>query len=454
VAETLATFLGEITADDLPGVALEHAAMLIASTLASAAAGARIDSARITREIARDRGGRADASIWFDPGPKLPIADAAQANAVASAASASDDSDLRNIVHMGTPLTAAAVAIAESTGASGDEITTAMVCGYEAAGRISEAITPGARIRGFHGSVAAIFSATVASGRLLDLTVPQLTHAIALSATSIGGLLAAAHVSTAREYHDGLAVLLGVGATVAAGRGYLANPAIFEAKRGYFEAFSGVEGQQAAEVALADLGESWDIVTDMGVKLMPGAHRLHSYAEAAAKAATAGDIGPDEVDTITISSPGLTSLEEPKHPVDLVDMAHSGTYFAAAGAADRSLTWAHASQAKITDPVIHRLIDRVRVGDQPRSDLDRYRIGATVTIRALDGRTSSETVFVPRGTAESGLTWADIDAKYRALLPEAGVDSSSVEISLALLHTLREGSAVSEITAMLRSPAD
>src|SRR5437660_7480734 len=106
VAGELAGLLSRVGPADLPAQAVDHAAMLIASTLASAACGAGIESAVIIRDLARERGGRADASIWFGDGGRLPIADAAQVNAVMSDAAASDDSDLRAIIHCGTPLVA------------------------------------------------------------------------------------------------------------------------------------------------------------------------------------------------------------------------------------------------------------------------------------------------------------------------------------------------------------
>src|SRR5713101_9646927 len=113
VARSLAEFLTQVSYVDLPPQTVEHAAMLVASTIASAALGSGIVSSTIIRALARERGGTPEASIWFDGGPKLPIADAAQVNAVMSDAAASDDSDLRAIVHCGTPLVAASLAIAE-----------------------------------------------------------------------------------------------------------------------------------------------------------------------------------------------------------------------------------------------------------------------------------------------------------------------------------------------------
>jgi len=313
--------------------------MQIASRLASAACGTKLDPARIIRDLARDGGGRADATLWFHAGTPLPAAVAAQVNAVASDAAASDDSDLRNIVHAGTPLTAASLAIAERDGIGGEDVLRAMVLGYDATGRISAAISPGFRGRGFHGCLGAIFAATVASGLLLRLDAERLGQAIALSATSIGGLATAADTSVAREYHAGLAVLQGVNGALAAQRGYRGEPTILEARRGFFEAFGGADGRAGAAAALEGLGESWDIVTDMAVKLVPGGHPYHAIAEAAANAARDGHVAAADIDAIVISRPGLTALSGPLHPANLIDMAHSPAYFAAAAAADHAFGW-------------------------------------------------------------------------------------------------------------------
>ena len=448
VANQLADFLAGVSVADLPPQSIDHAAMLIASTIASAAAGTQLESARIIRDLARERGGKPDASLWFAADARVPIADAAQANAVPSDAAASDDSDLRNIVHAGTPLTAVSLAIAERDGCGGEAVLAAIVCGYEAAGRISEAITPGFRARGFHGCHGAVFAASVAASRLLRLDAAQVAQAIALSATSIGGLAAAADTSVAREYHAGLAAMLGVNATLAARRGYRCEARVLEMPGGFFEAFGGVDGATGAATATHQLGESWDICTDMAIKLVPGGHPYHAIAEAAANAARQGNVAAADVASIVIARPGVTKLSGPLHPADLIDMAHSPAYFAAAGVADHAFSWEHASAAKIADPVIHALIDRVRVGPPPVQDAERYRQGATVTIATHDGRSFSNTVFAPKGAAALGIDWRDVDAKYRTLVPAAGVRAPEIEASLALIHDFRQ---LADVTALTRS---
>ena len=149
--------------------------MLIASTLASAACGKEIASSAVISELARERGGAAQASLWFDAGPKLPVAEAAQVNAVMSDAAASDDSDLRAIVHCGTPLVATALPRPKTTAAP------ARRCWR----RSSSDMRPGADRRrdqpGFPRArasrpPAAIFVAAVAAGRLLQARREQTAH--------------------------------------------------------------------------------------------------------------------------------------------------------------------------------------------------------------------------------------------------------------------------------------
>jgi hypothetical protein len=65
-ALALARFLNNTKYGDLPPKAIEHAKMILASTFASAAPGSLMGSARIIRDLAKEHGGKAEATIWFD----------------------------------------------------------------------------------------------------------------------------------------------------------------------------------------------------------------------------------------------------------------------------------------------------------------------------------------------------------------------------------------------------
>src|SRR5262249_13077315 len=161
--------------------------------------------------------------------------------------------------------------------------------------------------------------------------------------------------------HAGLAAMLGVNAALAAQKGYVAEEGILETRQGFCAVYGGTDGASITH----DLGKEWDIISDMAIKLVPGGHPSHALAAAAANAARAGNVSPDEVETITLSRPGVTALSGPIHPTDLIDMAHSPAYFLAAGVADKDFSWVHATEAKIKDPIIHQLLDKVRVGAPP-----------------------------------------------------------------------------------------
>ena len=86
----------------------------------------------------------------------------------------------------------------------------------------------------------------------------------------------------------------------------------------------------------------------------------------------------------------------------------------------------------------------------PYPDRFAHHHGATVTITLKDGRRFSDHVDFPRGSAPRGIEWADVDAKYRRLVPLSGLTQEKVEASLAVVHRLDAVKTVSELTRLLR----
>ena len=56
----------------------------------------------------------------------------------------------------------------------------------------------------------------------------------------------------------------------------------------------------------------------------------------------------------------------------------------------------------------------------------------------------------PRGSAPRGIEWADVDAKYRRLMPLSGLAPDKVEASLEVVHEFDAVKAVSLLTHLLR----
>jgi 2-methylcitrate dehydratase PrpD len=442
-ALALARFLNTTKYGDLPPKAIEHAKMILASTFASAAPGSLIDSARILRDLAKEHGGKAEATIWFD-GTRIPAPSAARVNAGLSDAAASDDSDIRNTAHEGTTLASAGLAVGERTGATGQELLGAMVVGYEAAGRIGEARRGGRG--GVHASQIVAFGGAVAAAKLLKLTDEQMAHALGIAAITMGGLATGTN-SWAREYMGANAAVCAVDAALAAGRGYTVNEDMLGGPGGFVQVFGG--GADAVERLTADLGKEWDIVDFLAIKLWPGAHPFSGTLEAAVNAARQANVPPEAVAKILVAGQNRTSIGGSRRPRDLVEAIHSLPYFVASAVADKDFTWVHATEAKIFNPVVTKLMDLVEADPAPPPVKYNWSWGGTVTIVTTSGARFTSTVDAPRGSGPRGIEWSDVDAKYRALMPDSKLSARRIDEILDLVHGFERVKRVSELTRLL-----
>ena len=271
-----------------------------------------------------------------------------------------------------TCLPAVGLAVGDRTGASGQETLSAMVAGYEVAGRMTDAIIASSASRGrgsgaisrsvgsgFHASSIVAFGGAVTAAKLLGLSDEQMAHAIGITATSVGGLSIGTN-SWAREYHAGNAALTSVNAALAASRGYRVNPDMLEARGGFLAVFGG--GVPDAGGLLAELkygsDDGYQISRYLAVKLVPGAHALHPAVEAAVNAARQSNAKPEDVKQILVAGP-QSGLVADVPPADVIQAIHSLSYYIASAVADKDFSWVHAEPAMIERPVIRRLIGLV-----------------------------------------------------------------------------------------------
>jgi 2-methylcitrate dehydratase PrpD len=439
----LTRFLNTTAYADLPPLAIEHAKMIFASTLSSAAAGLTMDSARIQRELAREQGGKAESTAWFDAS-KLPASLAARVNAAASDAAASDDSDLRNIAHFGTALTAAGLALGERMRATGRDLLLAMVLGYEAGGRIGDARAGGRP--GLHASQLVAFASAACSAKLLQVSDEQIAHALGLVATTVGGLAVGTN-SWAREYMGANAAFTGVQAALSAAIGFTVNEDMLEERNGFVDVFGG--GAQSVGRLTAELGTSWNINDYLAIKLWPGGHPLAGMVEAAMNAAREGNVDARAVARILVAGPPVPAMFGSREPKDHVEAIHSLPYFVASAIADKSFTWVHATADKIFDPTVRDLMARVDPDPSPPSVETRWPWAGTVTIVLTSGARITRTVDAPRGSAPRGIEWSDVEAKYRELMPQSRLPAARLAEILAMIRGLEHVSDVSELARLL-----
>ncbi len=250
-ATELAVHFASVKAADLPSAQLNEMRRLLLDYIGVALSGSQADSGQIAGQVMIDLGGVAQSTV-IGRGVKIPAVNAAFANAVSEHSIEMDDVDDLALFHFGPPIVSAALAVAEWQGATGEDLLAAMVCGSEMLNRLSLALNPALRDRGFHTTpVCGVFGATVAAGRLLGLNAEQMTNAFGIAGSQASGLMEMYGPSMQKRINPGPAARNGVTAALLAKAGFTGADTIFEGVRGIGNAFAG--GIDVA-VLLKDLG--------------------------------------------------------------------------------------------------------------------------------------------------------------------------------------------------------
>ena len=298
------------------------------------------------RSSATSRGSAAggpQASLWFDAGPRLPVAEAAQVNAVMSDAAASDDSDLRNIVHAGTTLAATALARRRAyrrrrRGCADRDrprlrgSRTHRRSDHTGLSRSRVSRLPRRDLRAARSPPGGCCSWTrrgwrrrsrCRRPRSAGLRRPR---RIPASRANIMPGWRQCLASTRRSRHSA---------------GTRPRSSILEKPvKGFFEALRRRRWRRGRRDrdprSRANPGTSSPTWRSSWCRAVTPTMR--SPRPPPTRRARA-DICAGGVESITVSRPGITALTGPLHPTDLIGMAHSPAYFVAAGVADRGFSW-------------------------------------------------------------------------------------------------------------------
>ena len=152
---------------------------LLADLVAAAAAGAQSDLAQAAWQSAQACYGPGGVSVWFRSQPSS-VVGAAMANSAAASALDLDDGHRGAAGHPGAGVIPAALAMAQVTDASDDEVFNAILVGYDVALRIATA-RPFATIDTWASGRWVGYGVAAAAARLMRLDAVQTAHALAIA---------------------------------------------------------------------------------------------------------------------------------------------------------------------------------------------------------------------------------------------------------------------------------
>lgn len=231
VTRWLAERASAIRFEDLPPAAVTVARQCILDWFAVTIPGAAEPAVRIlSEELLAD--GAAPAATLVGSPQRGSAMNAALINGTASHALDFDDVNMAILGHPTVAVLPGLLALAETTGASQDEVLAAFVAGYDVACRTGALMSPGHYGHGFHATATVgSVGAAAACARLLGLDAATAAVAYGIAATRASGLKSM-FGTMCKPLHAGMAAQNGLIAARLAARGFTSRPDALEAPQG------------------------------------------------------------------------------------------------------------------------------------------------------------------------------------------------------------------------------
>ena len=187
-SQTLASFAAELSFAQIPDPVLRRAEDLMLDWLGSVLAARSARPIRSIQHFAETMGpAEGPSEILTSRRTSSPVF-AALVNAAASHYVEQDDVHNGSVFHPAAVVFAPALATAQALGASGAQLLTAVVAGYEVGIRVGEFLGR-SHYRTFHTTATAgTLAAAAAVGRLLELSPAQMLHAFGSAGTQSAGV--------------------------------------------------------------------------------------------------------------------------------------------------------------------------------------------------------------------------------------------------------------------------
>jgi 2-methylcitrate dehydratase PrpD len=361
---------------------------------------------------------------------------AALANGTSAHALDFDDMCFVSLAHPSAPLVPAALAAAETSGASGRSVLDAYVTGFEIEARLGRVMNPRHYERGWHcTSTLGTIGAAAAAARLLGLDVAEAAHALAIAASEASGLKEN-FGSMVKPLHAGLAARNGVLSALLAKAGLTASGQALDGPQGFLRAFDSA-GADLAE-AIADLGSRWEILdTGITVKLYPSCAGTHPTIDTVLDLRREHGFHPNDIERIDVDVDSITPtiLIHPR-PRSGLEAKFSMPFCAGAAALYGRVGIDTFEEAALADPALAALIPRVDMRIDPSFDGKAPALTQSrVRIAIRGGGALEREARGARGYPDRPATAEDLAAKFLACAARVLPDASSrqaLDVLLAL----------------------
>lgn len=338
-----------------------------------------------------------------------------------------DDGNRFGMIHLGSSIISALYAVYQEKNIPFESIVRANIIGYEVGVRVSLAMQPGHKNKGFHTSgTAGTIAAAVAVAVALNCNETQLKSVISAAATSAAGLLEIqSNASELKPYNIGHAAMSGLNAAYIGMLGFDAPQDILNGPRGMLKLLSNT---QCIEALYQE--KPFYEIERIYVKPYAACRHCHSAIEAAILLKNKYNIPIDNIENIEIKTYALAIKGHNHTEIEGISSAKLSIPFSVALA----YVYGNAglkeyNQQTVNDEALLSLTKKVIVTENEEfSNNAKSKRIAEVIIKTKDNQQFSERVDYAKGDPENPLSYDELINKFRSLMEWSGYNNIADKI--------------------------
>ena len=444
LAEDMARWICDLRYEALPSEVVTRTKLILLDTVGCALAALDAPPVRLARQVAREQGGNPLATPM---GASWRTSTEIGAFINALAARYLDFNDYTDVGSHPSTNIGTVLAVGEAQGASGKDLILATNVAYEMQLRLRDACEN--QKEGWDNSTLEHYSAAALAGKLMGLTVPQLTHALAI---------AAAHANTLAEVRRGqlsmwkaaaeaMSAKMGTFAALLARVGVTGPVGAIDGEYGFANV---VVGNFAPEFVRRRDGE-FSILRSC-IKVWPCLFVAQSPITAAVQLHQQG-VKATDIDKIDVYLSEFGYTQQTRFQKSGVssreDADHSVTYCVSRVFLDGTVWLPHFEEHKLKEPAVVDLMKRLTFH---RDDNLPKKMGAAVEVTLRQGKTLRAEIPYAPGHTRNPVGEADITKKFHALADEVVGEGKARRAADMILH-LEERGNVGALMETLVAPS-
>jgi 2-methylcitrate dehydratase PrpD len=438
VTDNLAQRASALSFEDLPPAAVTAAKQCLLDWIGVSVAGSEEPLVRILVEERSDLGLTGNSAV-VGRSERLALPAAILVNGAMSHALDYDDVHLSMRGHPSVPIAPVALGLGAHLHASGREVLTAFVAGFETECRVGELCGKDHNARGFHPTATiGTFGAAAAAARLLRLEAAPTATAFGIAGTQAAGLKSA-FGTFCKPLHAGHAAEAGLLAARLAARGFTASAAILDDAQGFARTQSS-DFEVAA--ALADPPGGFHVPSAL-FKYHAACFLTHSSIEALKALQAEHRFSPADIASVALhvqkGHMTICAIPEPKTGLEIKFSLRMMAALTLAGV--DTANGANYTNEMAVRPELAALRDKVTVVP----DWQGVGSAAEVEVTLQSGRQFAMQYDVGVPMLDLDRQWTLLEAKFNSLVAPRLGDTRTAQ----LLATCRQADELSDIGQLL-----